>query len=716
VRGLARAASGAAEPADLYERLRQALNAAAGADQVQIFEAAAGGRSGHVTALAHGDQPATEYDLRFGERPSGVESVLASGRTLQVHDARASDLLRRDMVERFDVASATFVPLAYGGEIRSVVLLLWHAPHELDAEGVVLVESLVDQAAAGFARLEAERREAAGAAQDRSLVRAARALNASLDLQEVLRTLSREACLAVGADLGGVYLGDAERGVVATAGHNVPDEWHGIELAPGQGAAGRALHLNRPWSTNDYQAQVSPPAHPTMLRFQTALAVPMAWNEQPKGALSVGWTSMRRITAEDESTLSAIADLATFACHNAEAYEEVQHAARTDALTGLLNHGAMQVRIREEIARAHRDGTQLSCALIDLDDFKRVNDLRGHAAGDELLRRVAQALQQQLRPYDQVARYGGDEFVLLLPGSDEATALQVAERVRDAIGGHIGGEPDFAVAGSCSIGVAQWHDPLTSDGLLEHADRALLLAKRTGKGRVAVANPDVERELALVHAESGSPAAVQALAAAIEERDSYTEDHSEEVVHLARGVAMILGMPTEHVQRIAHAALLHDVGKLAVPNAILHKSGPLDDAEWAVMAEHPIAGERILLRIPDLAVVAPIVRHEHEHWDGTGYPDRLRGRRIPIGSRIILACDAWHAMRTDRPYRTALSHDQAIAELRRGAGAQFDPEVVDALLDLLGVEKPEVPDRARGIKLPVRPSSEPPARRRSRGL
>ena len=147
-----------------------------------------------------------------------------------------------------------------------------------------------------------------------------------------------------------------------------------------------------------------------------------------------------------------------------------------------------------------------------------------------------------------------------------------------------------------------------------------MLAKRTGKGRVAVANADVERELALLHADRGSPAAVQALAAAIEERDHYTREHSEQVVHLARGVAMILGLATAKVERIAHAALLHDVGKLGVPHEILHKRGPLTEEEWAVMAEHPVAGERILLRIPELAPIAPIVRHEHEHWDGIGLP------------------------------------------------------------------------------------------------
>jgi HD-GYP domain-containing protein (c-di-GMP phosphodiesterase class II) len=232
---------------------------------------------------------------------------------------------------------------------------------------------------------------------------------------------------------------------------------------------------------------------------------------------------------------------------------------------------------------------------------------------------------------------------------------------------------------------------------------------------VAVSNADVERELALLHADRGSPAAVQALAAAIEERDSYTREHSDQVVHLARGVAMILGLPAAKVERIAHAALLHDVGKLGVPHEILHKRGPLTTGEWTVMAEHPVAGERILLRIPELAAIAPIVRHEHEHWDGSGYPDGLAGRAIPVGARIILACDAYEAMITPRPYRPAMTRAEALAELRAGAGSTYDPDVVDALLDLLGEHPPQVPDRSAGVRLPPPPPEAPARRRRTRG-
>jgi diguanylate cyclase (GGDEF)-like protein len=669
---------------------------------VHLLEIAQDRASGQTTVSAPG---LPTYDLVLDDRPSAVARVVSTGETLHVPDARATGEIRSELVEAFDVASILFVPVTHDDEVRRVAIAVMHTPRTFTAEEIGDAETLVNVAATGLSRLEAVHRRTARAAQDRALVRAARALNQSLELHEVLRTLAREAAFAVGGDLSGVYLGNAREGGIATAGHNVAPEWHGIRLEPGEGAAGQALLTGRPFVTNDYRSDTTG-SQPTLRGFRTAVAVPMVWNDELKGALSVGWTSMRRVEEEDRRTLEAIADLATVACHNAESYHQVQQAARTDALTGLLNHGAMQVRVREEIARARRDGTPLSFVIIDLDDFKQINDVRGHQAGDELLRRVASLLQAELRPYDQVARYGGDEFVLLLPGSDEATARAVAERVRDAMAA--------SMVGGCSLGVAQWHEPLEADALLEHADRALLLAKRTGKGRVAVANPDVERELALLQAQRGSPAAVQALAAAIEERDNYTHEHSEEVVHLSRGVAMLLGLQADQAERIAHAALLHDVGKLAVPNEILHKPGPLTPEEWALMAEHPVAGERILLRIPDLTVIAPVVRHEHEHWDGSGYPDGLKERLIPIGSRIILACDAYHAMITDRPYRAALSPAEAADELRRGAGTQFDPDVVDALLDLLGHAPPDVPDRSEGVRMPSAPPPRPRGDRRRR--
>jgi diguanylate cyclase (GGDEF)-like protein len=460
--------------------------------------------------------------------------------------------------------------------------------------------------------------------------------------------------------------------------HALGVEWTGAHVEPGDGAAGLALATGQP----AVSGEGVPPRLPGA---RSAVAVPLLDGGDVRGALTVGFGTAHDLDEGALRALEALADLAVVACRNHEAYERLQTAASTDPLTGLLNHGAMQSRLREEIARARRDRQPLACVIIDLDDFKGVNDRHGHLAGDELLRAVAGALTDTLRPYDQVARYGGDEFVLVLPGTDEMEARTIAERARDAICARALPGRTGANAG-CSLGVAAWKEPMTSDDLLAQSDGALLLAKRTGKGRVAVADADVERGLALAAAGDGSPAAVQALAAAIEARDAYTRDHSEDVVRLATGVALMYGLDAEAVERIGHAALIHDVGKLAVPGELLHREGPLTPEEWRLVAEHPVMGERILRRAPALSPLAPLVRHEHEHWDGSGYPDGLRGTRIPLGSRIVLACDAYCAMVAPRPYRPALTEREAIAELRRRAGTQFDPQVVAALLDVLGVE------------------------------
>jgi diguanylate cyclase (GGDEF)-like protein len=609
--------------------------------------------------------------------------VVATARSLPLEGDRVVTELGAALATELEARTALIVPIAWAGDVWYVAVLARRATTPWTPDEILVAETLGNQVALGLALQESEQRRVAQSERDHALARAAHALNVSLELQEVLDTLAREAGMAVGGGISGVYLLDADGSATATAGHNTPPEWFGARIAPGEGIAGQVLATGRPVTTADYDADVTLPAEIDLPGVKAGVGVPMRWNGALRGALSIGFPERRTATREDFDVLEAIADLAVVACHNAEVYAHVRTAASTDALTGLLNHGAMQVRVREEIARAARDGAPLCCVLIDLDDFKRVNDELGHPAGDALLRRVADALRAEVRPYDQVARYGGDEFVIVLPATEESEARTVAERVRDRVRSGAPSGPDGKI-GNCSIGVSAWEAPMSADDLLAAADRALLLAKRTGKGRVAVANPDLEEELVRLQQDEGSPAAVQALAAAIEARDNYLQGHSEQVARLATGVALLLGLTADAVERVGHGALLHDVGKLAIPQQILQKDGELDDAEWEVLAEHPVIGERILRRIPQLAPLAPIVRHEHEHWDGSGYPDGLEGPQIPIGSRIILACDAYGAMTAERPYRPALTPGEAIAELRARSGTQFDPQIITALLDLLG--------------------------------
>jgi putative nucleotidyltransferase with HDIG domain len=213
------------------------------------------------------------------------------------------------------------------------------------------------------------------------------------------------------------------------------------------------------------------------------------------------------------------------------------------------------------------------------------------------------------------------------------------------------------------------------DGLMADAAAILERARIAGGGRVGAPGRQPTPE--------PSRGAIGALALALSERDRGTGQHSEQVVALAGAVARRLNLDGEEVERIAAAALLHDIGKVAVPDSILSKPGPLNDEEWAIMREHTVVGERILRAVPGLGPVARMVRHGHERFDGAGYPDGLRGEEIPLGARVVLACDAYDAMTSARPYRDALSHEQAVAELTAGSGTQFDPRVVDALLGYL---------------------------------
>ena len=289
-----------------------------------------------------------------------------------------------------------------------------------------------------------------------------------------------------------------QQGGVAVAANGIAEdsEWWGYRIAPGEGVAGRALSTGEPAVTNDYQGEMTVPGIELLKQIKTAVSVPMVWNGALRGALSLAFYSMRPVEREDIETLEAIASLAAVACRNAEAFEEATEAARTDSLTGLLNHGAIQMRASEEIWRSQRAERPFACLLCDLDNFKPINDRHGHLIGDEILKRVATALSEEFRPYDGIARYGGDEFVVILPDSDEADALAAADRLRACVDRAAENFKDLGLPVTVSVGVAQWTEPQTAGELLDRADRALLLAKRRGKGSVVVASARAELELA----------------------------------------------------------------------------------------------------------------------------------------------------------------------------------------------------------------------------
>ena len=355
--------------------------------------------------------------------------------------------------------------------------------------------------------------------------------------------------------------------------------------------------------------------------------------------------------------------------------------ALTDPLTGLGNHRHFHERLQRDLDRAQLQGTSLSLCLVDIDDFKQINDRYGHPVGDRVLAEVA----TRLRHGGEAFRLGGDEFALLLPGRDEAEALAVAESVLDRVatmlcdhGGHV----------TLSAGIAAYpRHGLERSELVRIADSALYWSKEHGKSRVRVYGPDVVELAELRRVAHGRDRAARFLAAAslarvIDARDAYTGVHSADVGELAARVAARLGLDAEKIELIRLAGSLHDVGKLAIPEEILQKPGPLTEPERDIVERHPQIGFRMLDSL-GVDPVADWVLHHHERWDGLGYPHRLRGEDIPLGARILFVADAYDAMTTDRLYRRGLTHDQALDELERCAGSQFDPVVVGALRDEL---------------------------------
>ena len=360
-----------------------------------------------------------------------------------------------------------------------------------------------------------------------------------------------------------------------------------------------------------------------------------------------------------------------------ELERELETRALRDPLTGLPNLQAFGRRLDGEIDRARRHGRALSVAVLDVDGFGAINSAHGRAVGDQVLQAVGRALSQLTRTSDIAARSSADEFVIAMPETDAQSAAHAFGRLLLELEATKVGPLECI---SASVGVAEWVRPMTSEQLIAEAGERTRAAAAAGGGRAEANAPQKHSE---GEAGGGHQDAIAGLAEMLTERDRYTGEHSEEVLELVEQVARGLALDDAEVSRVKAGALLHDIGKVAIPDEILNKPGKLTDEEFEVMKGHTVAGERILRAIPGLGGVARIVRHEHERWDGKGYPDGIAGEEIPVGARIILACDAYHAMVSDRPYRKAMAKSEAIRELGKNAGTQFDPAVTEVLIGCL---------------------------------
>jgi diguanylate cyclase (GGDEF)-like protein/putative nucleotidyltransferase with HDIG domain len=510
-----------------------------------------------------------------------------------------------------------------------------------------------------------------------------------------------------------------------------------VESGTRRGAMGRRLPLDsgligqvaRTGKTATYRSTVNSQTSPkpVLPDTVTAMALPIFYADHLHGVLYVETLDRVDFSEEESLLLHTLADLIAGAYHNALTFQRAQEQAITDGLTGVKTHRFFMEALSSEWKRSSRAGRSFALVLLDLDRFKFVNDFYGHLEGDLVLQRIGQILETNCRRSDVVARYGGDEFVILMPETTMEQARQLSSKLR----GWVASDPLLREKNiSASFGIASY--PLHGSSpqeLIQVADASMYLSKHQGGNTVSTADhvdpnearrwkrdvleaylgvtlkrlfstgPDAFEEIyqrlrqfsdSLPSAElSGATSSedlralpqsiletVTSLAYAVDAKDQYTQGHSQKVSAYAALLAEALGMSEAEVEEIRLGAVLHDVGKVGIPEQILNKSGPLNPEEWDTMKTHVAFGAKLLEPLAPLARIRQMVLHHHEFFDGSGYPEALSGRNIPLGARIVTIADSYDTITSDRSYKKGRTAEEALAELERCANTQFDPELI----------------------------------------
>jgi diguanylate cyclase (GGDEF)-like protein len=600
-----------------------------------------------------------------------------------------------------------FIPLMNGGELVAVLIVSDRQDDELySVEDIDLLESIAAQVAASMEKeyFHEQLRE-----QDKEITLISRLttiITSSVSIQGIFEGFAQELRGVVDVDWTAITLIDGDELCLYALSSTIDSPWQRGEMIPLKGTATEWVCRER---KSLYEADLErhrrfwTDEHHSKQGIRSIVYLPLIIKDQGIGSLVLASRKPNAYSHRQIRLLEQLALQVATPIENAQLYARAEQRSRIDELTGLFNRRHFEERLKEEIGRHSRYGNVFSMLLLDLDNFKTYNDIYGHPAGDILLNQIGKIIKGCVRSADQAFRYGGDEFAVILPQATMDDARVVAERVREQIAKEME-EKEIGV--TCSIGVAIYPaDGLISGELVTVADTALYYAKRTGGNRVYLSSKILSEptDNAEAYARHNALSAIYALVSTVEAKDPYTYGHSRKVNTYAIGLAEAIELSPEEISRVSTAALLHDIGKIGVPDEVLNKKEKLNEEDLEAIKSHPRLGATIVGNIPNLAPCASIILHHHERWDGSGYPEGVKGEQISVEARILAIADSFEAMSSARPYRPALSLEDAVKALRQGAGTQFDPYLVEVFIGIVQAGLPEQ------VRVGKNPPGEPPS-------
>ncbi len=694
-------------------------------------------------AFYHPEKDEISYELAVRDgahlpphtQPAGhgpVEWVLRHREPLLVRQDFVKVMAELGLETAEPAQSFCAVPILLHGEALGVLgIVSTTEPGVFDSGHVEVLSTLAAEAAVAIENARLFAGEQKRIRQVVLLNNVSRRAISTLNPDEMLNAITAEMYAGLGYDFVGVGALDyASREVVLEAGgpHATKGLTRRYKLGEGsvggvarEGVLNQVEDLARPEQVNRHL--------PVLPDARSLVTLPLTYADQLLGVLHVESCQARAFGEQDVLLLRTLADQVSSALHNALVFQRAQEQAITDGMTGVKTHRFFMEGLNTEWRRATRVGRSFSLLLMDLDKFKFVNDYFGHLEGDAILQRVGRILEQNVRRSDLVARYGGDEFVVLMPETTVEQAYLLGDKLRQ----WLANDPLLREKRiTSSVGIATYPQHATTpQELIQIADASMYLAKHQG-GNVVISADNYKRTeqkqwqrhvleaylgVTIKRLFSTGPEAfdqiyrrleqvveslktdgdgqpvpppvletVTSLAFALDAKNHYTQGHSQNVTRYCVQVGRYLNLSADEIENLRLSAILHDIGKLGVPERLLIKPGPLDPDEYETMKQHSVLGAKVLEPLRTLETIQKIIRHHHERWDGTGYPDGLKGDATPLAARLIAIADAYDTIITERTYKPARSRQEAFVELRRCAGTQFDPRLVEAFLDIIGVE------------------------------